>query len=75
MREKSVLPERTTKAIELRASCFGTNSLHFPCTNTIAEGKNVTYLCERPFFSTYNVEVRKNHMIYLQNKDTTLPIA
>lgn len=43
------------------------------CTSLILtpllKGKVFIYSCERPFFSTYDAEVKKNHII--QNKDPT----
>lgn len=66
---------RKDNKIELEASWFGTNTLPLPCTYTIAEEKMLIQSHERPFFSIYNTEDKKDPITHLQNKDLTLPIA
>lgn len=68
-------PIKKDNKIEQGASCLGTNTLFFPCTYTIAEEKMLIQSHERPFFSTYSTEDKKDPITHLQNKDLTLPNA
>lgn len=70
-RKGETSPIRKDNKIELGASCFGTNTLAFPCTYTIAEERTLIYSHERPFFSTYNTEDKKDPIIHLQRSRTS----